>query len=209
MRKTYRRYVGKREPTPSLVLIFTEGEKTEPYYFDSFKLNAMRIKTIGLGMNTVSLIRKVDRQVNDEIRKYAKEFAETEQNIDYQVWCVFDKDAFTDSQFNSAIRMAEKRGYSVAFSNESFELWYVLHYKPVRTGHTRDEYCDMLSQLLNQTYEKKAKDMYQRLGDKQSIAIKNANSLIKNYPNGLTPAKMNPCTSVHQLVIYLNQYLRK
>lgn len=38
------------------------------------------------------------------------------------MWCVFDKDSFTNEQFNLAIINAEKDNIEVAWSDEAVEL---------------------------------------------------------------------------------------
>ena len=43
-----------------------------------------------------------------------------------QVWVVFDKDDFDD--FDEAVALAEKYGFKVAWSNQSFEYWLYLHF---------------------------------------------------------------------------------
>lgn len=47
-----------------------------------------------------------------------------------QVWCVFDKDDYPDSQFNEAVRLAERAGIRPAYSNQAFEYWMLLHFHP-------------------------------------------------------------------------------
>lgn len=56
------------------------------------------------------------------------------------MWCVFDKDDFTDSQFNSSIDKAEKNGLKTAWSNESIELWFLLHFENIQSPIPRTEY---------------------------------------------------------------------
>lgn len=43
------------------------------------------------------------------------------------VWVVIDKDDFSD--FDEAIQKAGVEKLSVAWSNPSFELWYLLHFQ--------------------------------------------------------------------------------
>ena len=61
-------------------LIVCEGEKTEPSYFRKFRVPKEVIKVIGVGANTVSLVRRT---------------IDLRQEGDYeQVWCVFDRNSF-------------------------------------------------------------------------------------------------------------------
>ncbi|MEC4894030.1 MAG: RloB family protein [Oscillatoria sp. PMC 1051.18] len=171
-------------------LIVCEGEKTEPNYFRSFRVPKKVIDVKGLGKNPRKL---VDR---------AKELQEQE---DYdRVWCVFDRDDWTVEDFNNAIANATNQGFQVAYSNEAFELWYVLHFEFLNTGIPRNDYIKKLNSLLKQTYQKNSETIYDELFEKQAIAIKNATNLLKQYdpPN---PSQDNPSTTVHLLVQELNK----
>ena len=89
-------------------LIVCEGEVTEPEYFNSFRLTSANVKAIGKGMNTISLVKEAIAIRDIEKRR--------NRNYD-QCWVVFDKDDFTDSDFNAAIQMAQANGFHVAYSN--------------------------------------------------------------------------------------------
>ncbi|GHT40705.1 hypothetical protein FACS189437_06670 [Bacteroidia bacterium] len=66
-----------------------------------------------------------------------------------QVWCVFDKDDFSDSDFNAAIKMAEEHDFGVAYSNQAFEYWIILHFDDHQGGGLhRDNYHDKINKLL-------------------------------------------------------------
>jgi hypothetical protein len=123
-----------------------------------------------------------------------------------QVWCVFDRDSWSSEDFNNAIQIAKKQGFSVAYSNEAFELWYVLHFEFLNSGIPRDDYCKKLNSLLNKKYQKNSEAIYDELLDKQSIAIRNAENLLKQY-NPNIPSKDNPSTTIHLLVQELNKFI--
>jgi hypothetical protein len=148
-------------------------------------------------MNTRSLVEKAL-----EIRKKAKDNDE----IFDQVWCVFDRDSFTLQNFNAAFDLAERKKIKIAYSNEAFELWYLLHFHYFNSGISRDDYIEKLSKLLNEPYKKNNTEMYRKLMDRQPDAIKNAKNLLNTY-SPPTPGKDNPSTTVHRLVIELNKFL--
>ena len=58
---------------------------------------------------------------------------------DSNVWCVFDRDKNIDEaqnersniEFDEAIALARRRGIKVAWSNDAFELWVLLHFEAV------------------------------------------------------------------------------
>ena len=46
-----------------------------------------------------------------------------------EIWCVFDVDDTTRENVERAVHLAEAKGIRIAYSNESFELWYILHFE--------------------------------------------------------------------------------
>jgi hypothetical protein len=124
---------------------------------------------------------------------------------DDQVWCVFDRDEFTKAQFNRAIQLAEEQGLHVAYSNEAFELWYVLHFYYLDTGITRAQYIEKLAELLGVPYAKNDLGMFDRLYSKMPDAVKHAKQLMKAMADTL-PADANPSTTVHRLVEALRKF---
>ena len=203
-RRTNIDYYNRKVKTRRWFLIVCEGEKTEPYYFKSFPVNPKVIKLDikGEGRNPNSLVEKAISLKNDS------EFDETDR-----FWCVFDRNKNpnnpNDSQnFNSAITLARNNGIDVAYSNDAFELWYLLHFHFYNTGISRKDYQNMLTQLLGQEYKKNSKTIYEDLKDKQQDAIKHAERLLKEYdrPN---PESDNPSTTVHLLVEELNSFIPK
>ncbi len=195
------RKVNTREPKQRF-LIVCEGERTEPNYFRSFRVpkNVVSIDIRGLGENPSRLVQR------------AKELAD-EDEYD-QVWCVFDRDESPLGDFNNAIIRTDdlnstvNYSFRVAYSNEAFELWYVLHFEFLHAGIPRDDYIRKLNKLLNQRYQKNSETIYDELFDRQNIAIKNAANLLRQYapPN---PSKDNPSTTVHLLVQELNRFIPK
>lgn len=173
-------------------LIICEGTRTEPNYFNVFRVTKA-VKVIGTGFNTVSLVQKAIELRDSE---GAGEFD--------QVWCVFDKDSFSDGDFNKAIMLARQNNIKVAYSNEAFELWYLLHFRYSDAALSRDLYAEMLSNFLGFTYKKNSPGMYDSLESRRADAIRNAKRLLTLYkpPN---PAKDNPCTTVHLLVEALSE----
>lgn len=198
--RSYRRRVNTREIRQRF-LIVCEGEKTEPNYFKSFRtynrLSNVQIEIIGIGENTIKLVQKAEK---------------LKEQGDYdQVWCVFDKDDFPPEDFNNAISSAQSHGIRVAYSNEAFELWYLLHYDYINTAMSRYSYQNKLTQRLKESHPKKSyqkndTQMYEILRDKQETAIRNAEKLLRNYGDNHNPANDNPCTTVHLLVQELNRF---
>ena len=182
---------------PRRILIVCEGEKTEPNYFRKFQANPEvhdSIDVRGTGYNTVSLINEAIRIKNEAIQK-------KEPYI--EVWCVFDKDDFPIESFENAKKLAAKNQIKCAYSIESFELWYLLHFDLCEAALSRKQYIDKLSVLLKKPYKKNDDGMYSILRKKQSRAIQNARKLF--FRQCSSPLKdQNPVTTVFELVEKLN-----
>jgi hypothetical protein len=108
------------KPVKPTILIVCEGKNTEPSYFRQFKLSTATIIPIGEGFNTVSLVNRAIQL--------------SEEKVYEQVWCVFDKDDFSNADFNNAIQIAEANHFDVAYSNQAFEYWLILHFNDHQGG---------------------------------------------------------------------------
>lgn len=130
-----------------------------------------------------------------------------------RIWIVFDKDSFPEANFNKAILNAETEGIKSAWSNEAFELWYLLHFVYRNTAMSREDYKKAIETQINTqiklktgkagsfSYKKNDAEMYktlQELGN-ETNAINWAEKLEKTY-TGQQYAKYNPCTTVYKLV---------
>ena len=190
---------GVREIKQSF-LIVCEGEKTEPDYFKAFRMTAATIKAVGQAMNTMTLVNKaISIREADQKRK----------RIYDQCWVVFDKDDFPAKDFNQAIQLAEKNGFHVAYSNQAFEYWFLLHFNLYTGAIHRNQYKDMLTKLTGMPYSKSegyGAVMYNLLLSRQQQAISNAETVLAEISHG-NPAEEESSTTVHRLVWELNKYL--
>ena len=177
------------------ILIVCEGEKTEKFYFESFRVTSAKVVVCGTGCNTQSVV-EMAKEISDEAIK--------DDSAYDQVWCVFDRDSFPAQRFNNAIAFALRYNFKVAYSNEAFEIWYLLHFNYYSTSIRRSSYGHMLSNLLPCKYSKVRSDMYELLLSRQTTAILNAKRLLNSY-NPHNPESDNPCTTVFRLVEELNR----
>jgi len=201
--KRFRKSSVERKPREIKIffLIVCEGEKTEPNYFENFKNKfgnvIFEIICEGTGCNTLKVVEEAIKVRSKNPNRYNR------------VWAVFDKDSFPDKDFNSAIKKAETNGIGCAWSNEAFELWYLLHFNYRPTAIRRTEYKKAIETAVNKKWENKkrfkyaknATDTYeilQKYGS-QEQAIKNAEKLSKQY-NDRRFSTHNPRTQVHELV---------
>lgn len=180
------------------ILIVCEGEKTEPHYFQSFPVDkeVVEVDIRGEGKNTDSLVQEAIR-LQSQAEKQGEPYN--------QSWCVFDRDSFPKHNFNRALRLAIDNKIQVAYSNQAFELWYLLHFCFWVHAADRRQYNARLSTFLKHPYAKNSKTIYDELLDKQPTALKNARKLLNEY-HPRNPESNNPSTTVHLLVEELNKH---
>lgn len=191
------------------ILIVCEGENTEPSYFNQFRLSSATVKSVGEGYNTISLVNRAIHLTNE--RQYD------------QVWCVFDKDDFSENDFNNAIQIAKANNFGIAYSNQSFEYWLILHFDDHQgAGMHRKDYNDKINELLkpfNVTYDgkgnKKVTESFFELLDeidlktnnkRIDLAIERAERNFNQFDH-TNPAKEESSTTVFRLAKELLKYL--
>lgn len=202
------RPVAELTEKPS-ILIVCEGENTEPSYFNQFRITSAKVKSVGEGYNTVSLVNRA--------------LALSQQGNYDQVWCVFDKDDFNDNDFNSAIQIAVANNFGIAYSNQSFEYWLILHFNDHQGGGMhRDSYNDKINEHLKPfkvTYDGNGtklieEDFFELLDgidDKTSrkraeLAIDRAERNYNHFDH-TNPAREESSTTVFRLVRELLKYV--
>ncbi|EDN68546.1 conserved hypothetical protein [Beggiatoa sp. PS] len=93
----------------------------------------------------------------------------------------------------------------VAYSNPSFEIWYLLHFQYRNTPIDRDKVLEELEHLIN--YNKSDENIYELFLESQNFAIENAKKLIKQCEQqGENIQQYNPMTTVYKLVELLRSY---
>ena len=202
---TLNRVEAFRDQIPT-ILIVCEGQNTEPSYFKQFQLASIRVKYVGEGYNTLSLVNRT---------------LELSEQEDYeQVWCVFDKDDFRD--FTAAIQRAQHLKFFVAYSNQAFEYWILLHFLDHQGGKmNRSDYNKRINKLLkphNVHYDgngKKlvSKELFDLMYDidrttrkpRITLAIERAKRNDQMHMD-VDPAKAESSTTVYLLVEELLKY---
>lgn len=205
-----------RTPKANSFLIVTEGECTEPYYFEGIKkeiekkiggsidiVEAPMISIEGEGCSTMRLVEKAVEIIS-------------KSHIIYQnVWIVFDKDDFND--FNEAINAAHKYGLHTAWSNQCFEYWLYLHFNYSDAPLHRNDWFNKVNELFGQyalgngKYEKNNPDIFMLLNN--SVGVETAINHAKRRMSGFDvtkdkPSEYDPGTMVHLLVDSLMNYLK-
>lgn len=176
--------------------IYTEGTKTEPNYFNSIK-DELRLSEIDIRVHGVS---GFDNHTLPLVEGIIERKDKEEDGFETEWWVVFDKDDHAD--FNKAIELARTNGINVAYSNESFELWFILHFEFLQSSLGRDKFEAKLTKLLGRKYEKNSSDIYELIKDKEADAMRNAKKLEETHDSAkvISPGKRDPSTLVYKLV---------
>jgi hypothetical protein len=196
----------------SKILIGCEGKNTEKDYFTKFKNPSLTLEVVGVGDNTISLVRKVIALRDQKPSNYYDE-----------VWCVFDADPKADNpnqlrNFNEAFFLALNSNIKVAYSHQAFEYWLLLHFNDYQ-GEPMDRklYRKTLNKYLlvyglkyDDSKDERGKSISNELFDvllaydkgKRRIchAINRAEKIYKDLDNLNNPSKCESSTSVFLLV---------
>ena len=204
-----RNKIDSKKLAPPNYLIICEGKQTEPNYFEGLKRRLNQryedrinivpyIKVKGTGMNTESLVKYAQKIVNQSYKMYG------------QVWVVFDKDEYSDEQFNNAIKLNE---YNSAWSNPNFEVWILSHFKKLNKSMTKVETLKQVTKEFSKIglgeYKKNDKELFTKISGegKMEKAIKNCEEVYE-LMRGQAPASSNPTTTVFMLVNDLKEYMK-
>lgn len=218
-------------PEKKSFLIITEGTNTEISYFEHFKLSNAEVRAVGTGYNTDSLVELAIRIREDENNKRK---AKGKDEFDF-VWCVFDADPKPDNlkqllNFFKGIQLAEQNDMKVAYSNQAFEYWLILHFEDHQGGSMprKPDYHDKINGYINpygcyydgEDSKEISKMFFERMLEivmrtkeghpvtRQDIAIKRAKRILKFHTdNGTSPDKAESSTTVFELVEELRKYI--
>ncbi len=205
---------------PYLFLIVCEDQKTEPYYFetfiDKFPEETVFLRTVGTGRSSKGVVEQA-------VKERDRLFFEANKDVD-EVWAVFDKDDAEKSpgniaRFSEAFKIAYNEEISVAYSNEVFELWLLLHFIELKSDNLiprSDIYASLeatirtLPSYSNFVYEHGKIDVIDVINENGDIqkAIERAVKLLDEHTaRGNQPIDANPSTTVHILVRRLRELI--
>lgn len=201
-----------------LYLIVCEDENTERVYFESFKSRipgeTIFLMAVGTGNDPLGV---VERAIIE--RSKLATFCRKEVDV---VWVVFDKDDADANparikRFEKAIEMGKSEQFQLAFSNECFELWLLLHFIDVDPAIPmgRKFIYEELQRVVRTfaghedfVYKHGDKAILEKvafLGDEQA-ALGRAETLIHAH-KGVDLIDANPVTYVGRLVLDLYSWI--
>lgn len=195
----------------SSILIVTEGEVTEPVYFDALKrklaLQTVEIEIVPAGKGDPRRLAEAALKERKKRRKDAKDgklgFAKT-PDFD-ELWIVFDTDVPVEhGRFHDGVGFATAKGVKSADSSPCFEYWLLLHL--TYTTAPMPKFADVKPRLraeLGGPYEKNCKDstgLIPPLLAYLETAMTNAQRARQNHASAATPSPANPSTEVDRLI---------
>lgn len=201
-------------------LIVCEDEKTEKEYFeqfvDLFPDRTLYVRPVGTGLSPLGVVERaiIERFELEEESK--KEFGQ-----DDAIWVVFDKDDAdlndtTRQHFERAFEIARENEFKIAYSNECFELWFLLHLEklPSHPAIPRADIYTRLQELIKQKpnesnfiYEHGKREIIAKINQfgNESKAIERAEILLQAHSQ-VPPIEANPSTKIHLLVKELRDW---
>ncbi len=209
--------------TKAKIIIACEDGISAPTYFQMIIDKLKKEKNIS--PNSIIIVPHDGKThptgVLDNLKNY-KENGLSYKDFDER-WIVIDRDinykggGHSPEDFNNAFIKARRLKAKVAYANDSFELWYLLHFEYRTTAIMRDEIIkkviyylknsdENIFRFLNEDNFKQAKynqQIFKILEDSQLTAIQNAKKLLNLY-NLHNPEKDNPSTNIYELIEVLN-----
>ncbi len=220
-------------------IIFCEDEISEYFYFKWFETSLIKVNVIRNQKSMLTNLRKaitfctqhgilVNRGTNYKLEVEGIE-----------LWCVYDRDiennlseiSEKDNEFNLSISLGEQNDFNVAWSNDAFELWILLHLMDIDTNiedtKKRIFYYEALTDYFKNkenpnsdlakaithnsfSYKKDLKSKNNFINIVRSEILPNTHAAIERSKAlfDIHKAKVNhfekkPCTTVHNLVINL------
>lgn len=191
---------------PCKIYIFTEGCTEEIYlkHYDNKKRGIEVIPVDSSHTDAVGIVR------------FAKKYID-EHDIDVELgdkcYCVFDSDPKSNPNINEAfdlIRGYRHKGLECIFSNPSFEIWFIMHYRKPPYGKSADEVKRMVKNLVKKEKPeyKETTDIFDILIDKQDKALNEALQLHKSQKQVHTSVfshGCNPYTNIFEFIMYIKE----
>jgi hypothetical protein len=203
-------------------LIVTEGEVTEPVYFNlliqDLQLGVVRIKVQpGDHSDPRHVIRTAERVAKKQVRDHKKGVLGTGEPSKFDhIWAIVDTDVAVRQGFwNDVQQLAGARKVKLAHSTPCFEFWLLLH---INGFTTRSDLVDgdaaksAVKHAFGHDYstnEDIAKKAIATLLPKWPESVGNAERVRKYHQDAGTHQPANPSTEVDQLVRALNDSASK
>ena len=224
-KKAFERQTKNKSKVPD-VIIACEDELSAPTYFKMIVAKLIDKKLITQDSFVVAKHKHSNPLgVLKDLKNHKSDNGKVYKNFEHK-WIVIDRDiervnggGHNKEDFNNAMKDAKRLKVEVAYANDSFELWYLLHFDYRTTAILRDEILEKVIEKLkaknphkfaqldeeNIKQENYTKLIFEELLELQEIGIRNAEKLLASYGDNHNPENDNPSTIVHLLVGVLNR----
>ena len=209
---------GRREGRSRMVqmtrhLVVSEGEMTEPRYFEGVRAalgvtNGRKVAIVvkGTGKHTFDLL--------DFAIDYCRYAPETFDHV----WLVYDKDDFPADDFDAMERKCAEisdgsKTFHALWSNPCFELWPLLHLRYTTAPMTAAECQRVLAQAMSRDlgveYRKNLDGLFEMVDDQRVEALQHAKRLDAYHGElgNAKPSSQNPATKVGKMFDVIGPYL--
>lgn len=134
-----------------LIVIASEGEKTEAHYFTIFRSTKLQVRVIPSEGG-----RSSPEHVLSNLVEFSQQYELGEGD---QLWLAIDRDQWTARTLSQVAKGLQSRGWGLALSNPCFELWLALHFDdPIPANATANDLTDYLRMRLG-SYNKSRFDL--------------------------------------------------
>lgn len=189
---------------PCNIYIFTEGVTEEIYleHYENIK-KGIRIIPIDTGhTDAVGIVKEAKKYID-------KHSIDTE--LGDRCYCVFDSDPKSNPNINEAfslLRGYKHKGLECIFSNPSFEIWFVLHFRKAPYGKNATEIKKLVKELVRDQVSdyKETTDIFDILIDRRDFALKEAELLSKSQSlvyKDILSHECNPYTNIFKFKLNL------
>jgi hypothetical protein len=160
---------SRREIAPKkLIAIFVEGE-TEKAYFEELR-QRKNLGNVSVKVEKFTGVGDYVDKVSHQLRKSSK-FVNKDV---VQTYLVFDANHESVDNLRAVLDKAASKGFKVAFSNVSFEVWLLCHYRCMGAGVLAESVLNKyLSEELGIPYKKGDSNQISRIMENFDIAFLN------------------------------------
>lgn len=219
-------------------ILFCEDEVSEPYYFAGLqKEKKVKVNYVpNQKSNFRNYVNTIQYCIDNGLAEVVDGVAKLKDDVTHHIWCIYDRDAehviynniaiANQLQFTTAVQVAEQAGLKVAWSNDAFELWILLHFEDVPYGQWRhrnfiyDRLTEIFRNLPNQSAEMQIVTQNPNFQYKEAMkgrqnfinyvrpylesgradAIRRAIMLDQSFQANVLLHDRNPCTRAYLLV---------
>ncbi len=195
-----------KEKPKCCIYIFCEGN-TERIYLQHFENRTYNVSII-----------PVDTGHTDAsgIVHFAKQYLKKhplQLHLGDKGYCVFDSDPKSNTKINQVFNIlsgVKGQGLDCIFSNPSFEVWFILHFKDAPFGCDAKKMKHETKRLLKDKFPdySETTDIFDYLLDKQPQAVKRARLLCKSQSDvhkSVYSHECNPFTNMHLFIAYMHE----